>query len=299
MNSTSNQTNGAPNPHIRSSDGQTIDSELSQNLPPRRGTISTSGKPPAQSGSAAVPITIYRELVAELQHTQQRLREASDRNDQLAEQNQKLRHEVEQMIHAALHLRSVANRIQPDAPIVPELAIHYNPQSHNRPESNDSTDSADSSTNSANSGSTTDAPISNAEHCMEHYTEHCYGTDDENREMASAEVDHLLVAAIARQFPKASATSASPDHPPRNNEAAVPQQSVSLNTPDGTVTLKLPTPQRVTTEQAVQSHQRQGRSSKPSGGGWLTLLVVVIVISAFGAGFLAMLFVQGQRTNSR
>lgn len=280
MNSTSNPTNGAPNPHVLASGGQTIDSELAQNLPPRRGTISTSGNTPAPSSSAAVPITIYRELVAELQHTQQKLREASDRNEQLAEQNQKLRHEVEQMIYAALHLRSIANAIQPDAPIAPELVWPGDRPIDGHSQSRDSND-----TGATIPSSDRDQP---------------FNADDEQGDGSSAEVDHLLAAAIARQFPKATPSPPSPNHHLHKQEPTVPQQSVSLNTPDGTVTLKLPTPQNITAGQSVQSHQARGdRLAQSSGGWWLTLLVVIIVISAFGAGFLAMLFVQGQRNNSQ
>ena len=240
---------------------------------------SNSGKSPVSS--AAVPITIYRELVAELQHTQKRLREVSDRNEHLAEQNQQLRHEVEQMIHAALHLRSVANEIQPDAPILPYLLSQddQGPQGSGERLTTMPGGSIDSQqpTNAIN-------------------------THDASSGSTSPELDHVLAAAIARQIPKTSQNEASSNPPSKPSTSADEQRSVSIETPDGKMKLQLPTlHQTVAVDPNKPSHGKGDRTSKTkhSGGWWLTVIVIFVMLSAFGAGFLAMLLVQNQRGASQ
>ncbi|MEM7773196.1 MAG: hypothetical protein AAF327_22150 [Cyanobacteria bacterium P01_A01_bin.37] len=282
----------------------------SQSAAPHR-PLSSSNAPsatPLKGGNAAVPISIYRELVAELQHTQQRLREVSDRNEQLAEHNQQLRHEIEQVVHVALQVRSVANDIQPEAPILPQLVLQPVQSTHellNQPPSELPAqrlgqDNADVSHSLEESPNTT----SLQPEWVAQVTPQSVTPESEPSDMdvpaQTAELDHVVAAAIARQIPKASQAPETVSPIITSSGTSTDQRSVSIETLDGTVTLKLPTPnQPLTTEQRTQSTHGQGsdRSSKTSsfGGWWLTVIVIFVVISAFGAGFMAMLFLQGQR----
>ena len=70
-----------------------------------------SSKSSAQATSnqaASVPISVYRELAAELQATQAMLDTVHAKNQQLAQQNQQLRYEIDRFVQSALHLRQVA-----------------------------------------------------------------------------------------------------------------------------------------------------------------------------------------------
>jgi hypothetical protein len=74
-----------------------------QNPPTDRYTPST----PPNKYSASVPISVYRELAAELQTTQTKLDSLTAQNQQLVKQNQQLRQEVEKVVQSAQHLQQI------------------------------------------------------------------------------------------------------------------------------------------------------------------------------------------------
>ncbi|MGA9380427.1 MAG: hypothetical protein WBV73_16810 [Phormidium sp.] len=63
----------------------------------------------AGNNARSVPISIYRELAAELQATRVMLESLNNQNQQLYEQNQQLRREIEKVVHSALYLKQVAD----------------------------------------------------------------------------------------------------------------------------------------------------------------------------------------------
>jgi hypothetical protein len=65
----------------------------------------------ANSSAASVPISVYRQLAAELQATQAMLDSVQLKNDQLTQQNQQLRDEIGQVAAAAQKLHQMANPI--------------------------------------------------------------------------------------------------------------------------------------------------------------------------------------------
>lgn len=73
--------------------------------------------PPTSSAgySPAVPISVYREVVAELQAAKTAMEAIKTENQKLAQQNQQLRQEIEKTVQAALQLRKFSNAIQPPA----------------------------------------------------------------------------------------------------------------------------------------------------------------------------------------
>lgn len=68
-------------------------------------TAQTPAAPPA-SYAPSVPISVYRELAAELDATRAILETVHTENQQLKLQNQQLRQEVDRMVQSALNLRS-------------------------------------------------------------------------------------------------------------------------------------------------------------------------------------------------
>jgi hypothetical protein len=104
-------------------------SKLNSDPAMRHSTVSkpvakaTPGQPaPASSGYApSVPISVYRELAAELQATKTLLDSLNAQNQQLTHQNQQLRYEIERVVQSALYLRQVADSFHPETPLHPEM----------------------------------------------------------------------------------------------------------------------------------------------------------------------------------
>ncbi|NES07287.1 MAG: hypothetical protein F6K22_33530 [Okeania sp. SIO2F4] len=103
--------------------------------------ISTSGKngPLSENNySPSVPISLYREATAELQAAQIKLESLKVHNEQLMQQNQKLRIEIEKVINSGVQLQealnaaqSVTKVAQPQIPSFPHSQSSVNTVSSN------------------------------------------------------------------------------------------------------------------------------------------------------------------------
>ncbi len=103
--------------------------------------ISTSGKngPLSENNySPSVPISLYKEATAELQAAQIKLESLKVHNEQLMQQNQKLRIEIEKVINSAVQLQealnaaqSVTKVAQPQIPYFPHSQSSVNTVSSN------------------------------------------------------------------------------------------------------------------------------------------------------------------------
>lgn len=65
--------------------------------------------PTTNKYSASVPISVYRELAAELQSAQTMLDSLKSQNQQLVKQNQQLQQQVEKVVHSAQHLQQIVS----------------------------------------------------------------------------------------------------------------------------------------------------------------------------------------------
>ncbi len=72
--------------------------------------------PPSSGYSPSVPISVYRELAAELQATKAMVDSLSNQNQQLARQNQLLKQEIHKVVHTTLQLGQFAGVTHP-APV--------------------------------------------------------------------------------------------------------------------------------------------------------------------------------------
>lgn len=72
--------------------------------------------------SPAVPISVYRELAAELQAAQAMMESLNAQNQHLARQNQQLREEIEKVVQSHLHLHQLAASFQPIGRVEPPQA---------------------------------------------------------------------------------------------------------------------------------------------------------------------------------
>ncbi|HAZ49691.1 MAG TPA: hypothetical protein DDW76_28110 [Cyanobacteria bacterium UBA11369] len=181
---------------------------------------------PAQSTPAttnayapAVPISVYRQLAAELQATRVMLESLNAHNQQLVQQNQLLRRELDKIVQSAVYLKQIVDS-SPDG---------WSEASYTHPEIRNQ---------SGGYPTGTPRPMS-------------WGP----RPMSGVNASGAGVAPNAF----------------RNLE------------PSGGVL-----PDRIVTEQA-EGRYRQRSQPDSSTNGWLyTLLVILIVITAFGAGFLVI-----------
>ena len=80
-----------------------------QNPPTDRYTSASQ----ANAYCPSVPISVYRELAAELQAAQAMLDSLNAQNQQLVKQNQQLRQEVEKVLQSAQHLQDVVGSFVP------------------------------------------------------------------------------------------------------------------------------------------------------------------------------------------
>ncbi len=71
----------------------------------------TGQQPPANPYAPSVPISLYREVAAELQATRATLDALKNQNQQLVKQNQQLRQEIEKVVQSALQLRQVTSNV--------------------------------------------------------------------------------------------------------------------------------------------------------------------------------------------
>lgn len=88
------------------------------NAPPTPPTPPSS----SQSYSPSVPISLYREVVAELQAAQEMLDSLNTQNQQLVKQNQQMRQEIENVVHSAIHLQKVVDSWEPMKSAGPQVA---------------------------------------------------------------------------------------------------------------------------------------------------------------------------------
>ena len=102
--------------------------------------ISGQNKPNFKNNySPSVPISVYREATAELEATQLKLESLKVHNEQLTQQNQKLRIEIEKVVNSAIQLQEALNTAQsaahqvvpPQTPSFPNSQSNFNTVSSN------------------------------------------------------------------------------------------------------------------------------------------------------------------------
>lgn len=192
-----------------------------QSVPNSRSAGSNPQTAPA-AYSPSVPMSLYRELAAELQATKVMLDSLNSQNQQLSQQNQQLRQEIETVVDSALHLQQVADSVVPG---------NWNQTSYSHPELKSEPSRVNNeqrpTPRRTRSGSSANSPMSGAE--------------------------------FSAAFPDVE--------PP----GAIFQEKLVVEVPEG-------------------RHRRRSVPEKSSemNGWWLTLAIVLIVVTAFGAGYLVM-----------
>lgn len=102
---------------------QAMKSKLTSETSMRNPTA--SGQTPSAPGagySPSVPISVYRELAAELQTSKAMIDSLHEKNQQLSHQNQQLRQDIERVVQSAMNLQKTIQSVQPEA-VVPAVPV--------------------------------------------------------------------------------------------------------------------------------------------------------------------------------
>lgn len=248
--------------------------------PVSRPTTSQSGYQTASSGyQASVPVTVYRELAAELQSTQAKLSFFQLQNEQLTRQNQMLLQEFEAIAQATDRVQAILTQSNlPDSKLSEVLAgirassqinpapARHNPQPQGRPP--------------AAKPRTNDKPA----------------TQSSPRKTSVQQTTNAIQEAISRA--RQLATEAAP---PTNEESPVLGETLYYDSsfaafespaaapaPKPKVLPKLEIREEVSSR-PLRTESTEEVSESTGLSGWvLTLTIVAIVLTSFGAGYLLM-----------
>lgn len=99
----------------------------------RNATTSSNPMPTENhSYSPAVPLSLYREVSADLEATKAQLEETKAYNQHLLRENQQLRQELEKIIQSAYRMQQVLNSLQPFNPnLTPQSTTNQSTQTSN------------------------------------------------------------------------------------------------------------------------------------------------------------------------
>jgi len=249
--------------------------------PVSKPTTSQSGYQTSQSGyQASVPVTVYRELAAELQSTQAKLSFFQLQNEQLTKQNQMLLQEFEAIAQATDRVQSILTQSNlPESKLSEVLAgirassqinpapSRNNPQPQGRPP--------------AAKPRTTDKPATQAS----------------PRRAAVQQTTNAIQEAISRARQLATDSTPQSSNEPMLGEALYYDSSFASFDAPAPAPVPAPTPKvlpKLEIREEISSrplrHESIEEANESTGlSGWvLTLTIVAIVLTSFGAGYLLM-----------
>ena len=242
-------------------------------------TTSHSGYQTSQSGyQASVPVTVYRELAAELQSTQAKLSFFQLQNEQLTKQNQMLLQEFESIAQSTDRVQTILTQSNlPDSKLTDVLAgirassqvnpapSRSNPQPQGRPPA------------------TKPRPVDKP------------ATQVSPRKVAAQQKNSAIQEAISRAKQLANNSATQNDNEPTVSEALYYDSSfAAFEAPEPAPTPKTKVLPKLEIREEISSRPLRTESiedsSETSGlSGWvLTVTIVAIVLTSFGAGYLLM-----------
>lgn len=221
---------------------------------------SDAGAAPAPSGySPSVPISVYRELATELKTTQTTLDALTQQNQQLLRQNKLLRTEIQRFVQAAEQLGHFAGVMPQEQPVTPPATMALG-RLHEQP--------------------------SHPEVFANQLAQAEGGYPSQAPSMPESTVQEQVPPATVRQEEVAPPAEKRPSMP--RNSAIVPHPKAKKRDrqkpshPD-------PNKHRLFTEQPETMRPLSKVASRSELGNlWLATTILLVVVSAFGAGFLVM-----------
>ncbi len=191
-----------------------------------RTTTGSVHRNPSKSSSPtyppSVPISVYRELSAELQATQARLDALTNKNKQLVQENQLLRQEITKVVQSFLHLQNLVDS--------PAISNYHQ------------------------------TPCASVDH---------QATEARPRQQVSRSRQPVVPV-------RASVTAEVPSQKSRASDFSVPVGKINSPMPE-TVYIE---------EQEVNYYPSKQTKVKEFSGWWLAITILLIMFTAFGAGYL-------------
>lgn len=230
----------------------------------QRFAASASGASTAPSAYApSVPISVYRELATELKTTQSTLDALTQQNQQLLRQNKLLRNEIHRFVEAAEQLGHFAGVHGQELAATPDDMVAQ-ARLYERPEYGDflaePADPPETPVTPPPAPTRTETPSQSAES----HAERPHRPEASARRSQPPAPDAVMNSAIV---PHPKAKKRDRPHPPRRE----------------------PHKQRLFTEQPESMRPLTKVSSRSDFGNlWLATTILLVVVSAFGAGFLIM-----------
>ncbi|MEL6353240.1 MAG: hypothetical protein AAFR58_16025 [Cyanobacteria bacterium J06627_28] len=254
----------------------------------------------------SVPMSVYRELAAELRANKAVIDSLNSRNQQLIQQNQRLKKEIHNVVQATLNLGqfagvarpagqdSVPNAIGPDTlaklvraqgeanktagtiPIAEPDAINYDMSPQHPP-------AAQPPQNRQQQGMPQTRPTQHAQPPQQRRpqpiqpgTRPSAPTNAPTQKRAGKPAGKPTARPVGKQLKN-------------NRPPAPPRQTTAKKRIDVAMTTKA-TPTKLFTEQTgeYRSSVLDSQDEKEIGGIWLALSIILIIVTAFGAGFLIM-----------
>jgi uncharacterized protein YhaN len=258
--------------------GLTVLSPMQAN-PVFKPATSPSGYQASPSGyQASVPVTVYRELAAELQSTQAKLSFFQLQNEQLTKQNQMLLQEFEAIAQSTDRVQAILTQSNlPDSKLTDVLAgirassqinpapSRNNPQPQGRPP--------------VSKPRTADKPATQAS----------------PRKAAMQQTTNAIQEAIARARQLATEPVSSIDNEPMVGEALYYDSSFAAfeapapaPTPKTKVLPKLEIREEISSRPLRTESIEEANESTGLSGWVLTVTIIAIVLTSFGAGYLLM-----------
>ncbi|MFK8183314.1 MAG: hypothetical protein AB8B99_08055 [Phormidesmis sp.] len=275
---------------------------------------------PARSAAtqyaASVPMTVYRELAAELRANKAVIDSLNSRNQQLLQQNQMLKHEIHNVVQATQQLGKAAGIAMPGgltqgfpSSIAPDTLAKLVRDERSHPEQYDYYEQPDPALQPpmpvpiSSVGATSakenrglrpiEQPSAVAPRVKEAIAKEPRAKKSlENRSapMAKKVVKKVGTApknrGIDQNLEKIAKRQKAMRQAVARNEASQARPSSALQTlPRG----KVQAPKKLFTEQVGEYRNApDAEEAKEIGGIWLVLSIILIIVTAFGAGFLIM-----------
>jgi hypothetical protein len=254
----------------------------------RATTANIHSKPPSSRYSPSVPVSVYRELVAELQAVQAKLDVVTNHNHKLSQENQQLRQEINKLIQSCLQLQKLLDSSAPNTPNTPSSATVS--QNHgyvkNTPNTPNTPNTLSSATVSQNHGYVKNTP--NNQPIPKS------NTKSKNTPKPQTKVRKNTENQVPKK--KTVKTSIPPRQPTPKPPKKVRREVVSVPVID----MNFPVSEQMyIEEQEVHYYLPLESESRGLNGWWLFFTIVLIMIGGFSAGYLVVRpFLQNQGQNS-
>ncbi|MBE9235593.1 hypothetical protein IQ227_05955 [Anabaena aphanizomenioides LEGE 00250] len=260
----------------------------------RATTPNVHTKPPTPRYSPSVPVSVYRELVAELQAVQAKLDVVTNHNQKLSQENQQLRQEINKLVQSCLELQKLIDSSAPSS----HAPSSHAPSSH-APSSHAPSSQTQPSTPISHSTLQNHAYVNNTQNNAQNNK-----PNNQTIPIANANVKNTSKPQpkgrkkIEGKLPKKKMvkTAPSPRQPTPKPPKKVRREVVSVPVMDMNFPVSEP---MYIEEQEVHYYLPLESESRGLNGWWLFFTIVFIMIGGFSAGYLIVRpFLQIQSQNS-